>query len=80
MGGVVVRKHVYDAFMKGRSTSSSCSTATPIPAIPWPARPRSPRSTSTATRTCSSALIISESQIDEMFSDRLPKMLAAANG
>ena len=31
---------------RARSTRSSCSTATPIPAIRWPAPPASPRSTS----------------------------------
>ena len=38
----------------GRSTSSSCSTATPIRRIRLPAPPASPRSTFIATKTCSS--------------------------
>ena len=56
MGGVMVRKGIYDAFMNGpRARASSCSTATPIRPIRSPARRRSRRSTSTATRACSSA-------------------------
>jgi len=37
MGGVLVRKGIYDAFMQGPSTSSNCSTATPIRRIRSPA-------------------------------------------
>ena len=50
MGGVIVRKHIHDAFMHGaRPTRSSCSTAIPTRRIRWPAPRRSRRSNSTAT-------------------------------
>ena len=56
MGGVIVRKHVYDAFMqRARAARSSSSTATPIRAIRSLARRRSRRLTSIATSACSSA-------------------------
>ena len=54
MGGVIARESVYDAFMRGPSTSSSCSTAIPIRRIRWLAPPASRRSISTATKICSS--------------------------
>ena len=50
MGGVLVRKGIYDAFMTGPSTSSNCSTATLIRRIRSLARPASPRSIFIATR------------------------------
>jgi beta-alanine--pyruvate transaminase len=56
MGGVLVKQGASTTpSCTGRSTSWSSSTATPIRRIRWPARPASPRSTSIATRTCSSA-------------------------
>ncbi len=64
MGGVIVRKGIYDAFMRGPMhvvelfhgcTWSSCFTATPIRRIRLLARRGSRRSTSTARRDCSSA-------------------------
>jgi len=55
MGGVICRKHIYDAFM--RTMSSSCSTAIPIPGTRWPAPRRSRRWISTSARTCSSARV-----------------------
>ena len=47
--------HLRRLHARARSTSSNCSTATPIRRIRSPARPASPRSISIATRTCSSA-------------------------
>ena len=42
MGGVFVRKHIYDGLMNAaRRTPSSCSTATPTRPIRWPAPPAS---------------------------------------
>ena len=56
MGGVIVRKSdLRRVHARARSMRSSCSTATPIPAIRSPARRGWRRSTSIATRTCSSA-------------------------
>ena len=39
MGAVFAQGAIHDAFMDGAGTASSCSTATPIPAIRWPAPP-----------------------------------------
>ena len=51
MGGVIVRKRdPRRVHARARARRSSCSTATPIRRIRWPARPASPRSTSIATR------------------------------
>ena len=47
--------HLRRLHARARSTSSSCSTATPIRRIRSPARPALRRSTSIATRSCSSA-------------------------
>ena len=55
MGGVIVRKPSTTPSCRGRSTRSSSSTATPIPAIRSLARRRWRRSTSIATSACSSA-------------------------
>ena len=56
MGGVIVHEAASTTpSCTGRSTSWSSSTATPIRRIRWPAPRASPRSISTATRTCSRA-------------------------
>ena len=55
MGGVIVRKGSTTPSCRGPNTRSSSSTATPIPAIRWPARRRSRRSTSIATSGSSNA-------------------------
>ena len=52
MGAVLVSKKIYDAFMQGPPTPSSCSTATPTRRIRSPAPRDSRRSTSTSARNC----------------------------
>jgi beta-alanine--pyruvate transaminase len=53
MGAVFAREGIYEAFMQGPRGRSSSSTATPTRRTRWPAPRRSPRSTCTATRGCS---------------------------
>jgi adenosylmethionine-8-amino-7-oxononanoate aminotransferase len=55
MGGVLVRDTIHDAFMSGPEHVANWPMATPTRPIRWPARRASPRSTSTATKSCSSA-------------------------
>ena len=56
MGAVFAADFIHDAFMERRRTRpSSCSTATPTPAIRSPPRPAWRRSTSTRPKGCSSA-------------------------
>ena len=50
MGAVFVTDEIYEPSCRGRNTSSSSSTATPIPAIRWHVPRRSARSTPMRTR------------------------------
>ena len=55
MGGVIVRKHIYDAFMNGPEHAIELFHGYTYSAIRWLARRLWLRSISIATRSCSSA-------------------------